>query len=117
VAGKYDLAEPLLKQSLEISGKVYGENDPDFVTSLNNLASLYADTGRYAEADTLYLRALDTIRAGVGEESAFFVKSLNNLAQYYYLGAGTQRLNRPIGSPWTLLEKPSARSTPHMPAP
>ena len=81
--GEYGKAEPLFKQSLEISKKVHGENDPDFALGLNNLANLYSETGRYAEAEPLYLRALEIIRAGAGEDNAFYVKSLNNLASLY----------------------------------
>jgi len=38
--GKYDEAEPLYKQSLEIKKKVYGEDHPSIATGLNNLAGL-----------------------------------------------------------------------------
>ena len=42
--GDYAKAEPLLKEALEIYGKVLGPEHPDVATSLNNLAMLLKAT-------------------------------------------------------------------------
>jgi tetratricopeptide (TPR) repeat protein len=51
--GQYDEAEEQFKAALG-SAKGFGEDDPRFATSLNNLAELYLAQGRYAEAEPLY---------------------------------------------------------------
>ena len=44
--GKLDEAEPLLKESLAIDKKVYGDEHPEIATDLNNLAQLLQDQVR-----------------------------------------------------------------------
>ena len=81
--GNYTAAEPLLLQALEIRRRTPGEDSPDFVTSLNNLAGLYSTLGRYGEAEQLYQRALDLVRAAIGEDNEYFLGALINLASLY----------------------------------
>jgi tetratricopeptide (TPR) repeat protein len=56
--GRYDEAEPLYKQALELRKRLLGENHPSTASSYNNLASLYNAMGRYEEAEPLYEQAL-----------------------------------------------------------
>jgi tetratricopeptide (TPR) repeat protein len=56
--GKYDEAEPLCRQSLEILRKVLGEEHPNFAGSLNNLAAVLRAQGKYDEAEPLYRQSL-----------------------------------------------------------
>ena len=79
----YAAAEPLLQQALEMRRRTTGEDSPDFVTSLNNLAGLYSALGRYSEAEQQYQRALDIVRAAVGEDNEYFAGALTNLASLY----------------------------------
>jgi CHAT domain-containing protein/tetratricopeptide (TPR) repeat protein len=78
--GRYDEAEPLFRQALEVRRAALGEGHPDFATSLNNLAFLLQATGRYDEAEPLFRRALEVRRAALGEDHPDFAQSLNNLA-------------------------------------
>lgn len=64
-AGQYAEAEESYQQSLRINEKALGAEHPDVVTSLNNLATLYAYQGRYAE---LYKRALSILEKQLGPE-------------------------------------------------
>jgi CHAT domain-containing protein len=48
--GAYAKAEPLYRQAIEIRKNALGEDHPDYATSLNNLAVLYAATNRPDEA-------------------------------------------------------------------
>ena len=50
--GRYEDAEPLCIQALQMSQKLLGQEHPDVATSLNNLALLYDHQGRYAEAES-----------------------------------------------------------------
>ena len=53
----YAQAKKLLLAALKEAEK-FGEQDPRFATSLNNLAELYRAQGKYAQAEPLYRRAL-----------------------------------------------------------
>ena len=44
--GRYEEAEPLYRQAMEIRRTALGEEHPDFATSLNNLAELHRAMGR-----------------------------------------------------------------------
>ena len=81
--GRYDAAEPLYKQAMEICRVALGEEHADFATSLNNLALLYKAQGRYEAAEPLYKQAMEIRRVALGEEHPDFATSLNNLALLY----------------------------------
>ena len=65
-AGRYEQAEPLYQQALEIRRQVLGEQHPDFAPSLGNLAGLYSETGRSEQAEPLYQQALEVFRQVLG---------------------------------------------------
>ena len=65
--GRYEEAEPLYLQALQLTRSLLGESHPDVATSLNNLAELYRSQGRYEEAEPLYLQALQLRRSLLGE--------------------------------------------------
>ena len=52
-------AEPLYAKAIEIRKRTMGENHPDYVVSLNNLAALYKSKGDYERAETLCRQALE----------------------------------------------------------
>jgi tetratricopeptide (TPR) repeat protein len=82
--GRYDQAEPLYLQALELSKRLLGEDHPHVATSLNNLAALYYSQGRYDQAEPLYLQALELSKRLLGEDHPHVAQSLNNLALLYY---------------------------------
>jgi tetratricopeptide (TPR) repeat protein len=51
--GKYREAIPIAEKILAIAKRVFGPENPDTVTSLNNLAGLYKTMGEYAKAEPL----------------------------------------------------------------
>ena len=51
--GRYDDAEPLYRQALEIGAATIGRAHPAYATHLNNLAVLHMDQERWAEAEPL----------------------------------------------------------------
>ena len=69
--GRYEEAEPLFIQSLDMRKKLLGEEHPDVATSLNNLAGLYYSQGRYEEAEPLYVQSLDMRKKLLGEEHPY----------------------------------------------
>jgi len=81
--GRYQEAEPLYLDALNIRKAELGERHPDTATSLNNLAGLYESQGRYQEAEPLLLDALNITKAELGERHPSTATSLNNLAELY----------------------------------
>ncbi|MEZ2319061.1 MAG: tetratricopeptide repeat protein [Microcoleus sp.] len=81
--GKYQEAIPLLERVLSIRKKVLGNEHPDVVTSLNNLAVLYESQGRYSEAEPLLRQALEMNKRLLGNEHPEVATSLHNLAALY----------------------------------
>ena len=83
--GRYEEAEPLFLQALELGRWLLGEDHPDVASSLNNLAALYKSQGRYEEAEPLLLQALESRRSLLGKNHSDVASSLNNLAYLYKL--------------------------------
>ncbi|TRT97624.1 MAG: tetratricopeptide repeat protein, partial [Microcystis aeruginosa Ma_OC_LR_19540900_S633] len=81
--GRYEQAEPLFKQSLELSKQLLGEDDLDIADSLDNLASLYQEWGQYEEAEPLFQQALALRERRLGEDDLDIAHSLDNLASLY----------------------------------
>ncbi|QJB45125.1 tetratricopeptide repeat protein [Dolichospermum flos-aquae] len=82
--GRYNDAEPLYLQSLDIRKRQLGDDHPDVASSLNNLALLYYSQGRYNDAEPLYLQSLDIRKRQLGDDHPDVASSLNNLALLYY---------------------------------
>ena len=77
---KYEKAQELYSQVLEIRKRVLGEEHPATATSYNNLASVYASQGEYRKAEGLYGKALRISERVLGEEHPATAASYNNLA-------------------------------------
>jgi tetratricopeptide (TPR) repeat protein len=81
--GRYNDAEPLLLQSLDIRKRQLGNDHPHVAQSLNNLAQLYYSQGQYNDAEPLYLQSLDIKKRQLGNDYPDVATSLNNLALLY----------------------------------
>ncbi|MDB9465507.1 tetratricopeptide repeat protein [Dolichospermum circinale] len=81
--GRYNDAEPLYLQSLDICKRQLGDDHPHVALSLNNLAVLYNFQGRYNDAELLYLQSLDICKRQLGNDHPHVASSLNNLALLY----------------------------------
>jgi tetratricopeptide (TPR) repeat protein len=68
--GRYNDAEPLYLQSLDIRKRQLGDDHPFVASSLNNLAVLYRSQGRYNDAEPLYLQSLDIIKRQLGDDNS-----------------------------------------------
>ncbi len=82
--GLYASAQEWYEQCVPLIESRLGKQDPDFATSLNNLANLYSLQGRYNKAEPLYQQALALRGRVLGEEHPDFATSLNNLANLYF---------------------------------
>ena len=78
--GRYEQAEPLLVQALELRKRLLGEDHPDVAASLNNLALLYRSQGRYDQAEPLFLQALEILERVLGDDHPNTKACRKNLA-------------------------------------
>jgi len=83
--GKFNDAEHLLTQTLNIRKQFCGTNNLLIANTLNNLGSLYGRTGKYSDAEPLFLQALDIRRKNLDENNYKIAESLNNLAAVYHV--------------------------------
>ncbi|MCI5157980.1 MAG: CHAT domain-containing protein, partial [Candidatus Electrothrix sp. AUS1_2] len=82
--GKYKEGVSLAEQAHIYAVKHLGLENPDTMTSINNLATLYKSQGRYAEAEPLYKEAFQLREKVLGKEHPDTLASINNLATLYY---------------------------------
>lgn len=78
--GRYEEAEPLFREALEIARNTIGTEHADYAIGLSNLADLLRATGRVEEAEPLYREALEITRVTRGPGHPDFALDLNNLA-------------------------------------
>ncbi|MCJ8279996.1 MAG: tetratricopeptide repeat protein, partial [Rivularia sp. ALOHA_DT_140] len=88
--GKHNQAIPLLKSALSIREKTLGEEHPDVVESLNNLALVYEALSNYDALQSLYLRTLNIYEKILGKEHQYVANILNKLARVYQLQGNYQ---------------------------
>jgi hypothetical protein len=78
--GQDSQAEQLFKRVMETRKRVLGEEHPDTLTSMANLASTYSNQGRWKEAEELKVRVMETFKRVLGEEHPSTLTSMANLA-------------------------------------
>jgi tetratricopeptide (TPR) repeat protein len=85
--GHYIDAEQMHKQSLETRRNMLGEEHPDLLTSMNNLAGTYSRQGRPVEAEELCLKVIVKRMKVLGEGHPDTLTSKGGLADtYFYRG-------------------------------
>ena len=78
--GRYDEAEPLYREAMQITGAALGKDHPDYAANLNNLAGLLRATGRTDAAEPLMREAMQITGAALGKDHPDYAANLNNLA-------------------------------------
>ena len=81
--GRYERAEPQLEAALATRKRVLGDEHPDTLIYMYNLAILYAEQGRYAEAESLFLETVETHKRVLGDEYPSTLASMHGLAILY----------------------------------
>lgn len=77
-------AEPLLREILEDTRRMYGPQHPEVGVILNNLGNAVSDfPERFAEAERIYLDSIAVLRAHPLAPPAELATSLNNLSGLY----------------------------------
>jgi tetratricopeptide (TPR) repeat protein len=66
--GKYELAKPLYRETLQLIEKALSKEHPNTLLSINNLAGLLYSQGKYELAEPLYRETLQLIEKALGKE-------------------------------------------------
>jgi tetratricopeptide (TPR) repeat protein len=78
--GSYNTAEEMNRRALEGFSRVLGEEHPNTLASINNLASTFWNQGRWKEAEELGVQVVETRKRVQGEEHPDTLASISNLA-------------------------------------
>jgi tetratricopeptide (TPR) repeat protein len=78
--GKYDQAEPLAREFVDICESSLGEHHPDVACGIHNLATLYHTNSKFELAEQQYKRALEICRKTLGNEHPATVRLLKSYA-------------------------------------
>ena len=78
--GKYEEAEQMHQQVLELKEKVLGQGHPDTLTSMNNLAAALRYQGKYEEAEQMHRQVLELSEKVLGQEHPDMLTSMKNVA-------------------------------------
>lgn len=82
--GKFDLAEPLYIEALNILKETKGVKHSEYwLTLINNLAQLYMAMGNYSASEPLQIEGLKIAKQQLGTKKIDYAISLNNLAELY----------------------------------
>ncbi|KAF2008245.1 hypothetical protein BU24DRAFT_210045, partial [Aaosphaeria arxii CBS 175.79] len=81
--GQYNEAEQLFVQVVELAKRVLGEEHPNTLTSMANLALIYTYQGRWKEAEELNMQVIELRKRVSGEEHPETLTIMANLASNY----------------------------------
>ncbi|MEM7349877.1 MAG: serine/threonine-protein kinase [Acidobacteriota bacterium] len=76
--GDFGRAEEHLREAVALREQL-GEESPDFVDNLHNLASILSERGTYDEAESLYRRVIDIREGSLGRDAPSMADSLMGL--------------------------------------
>ncbi|OSS52724.1 hypothetical protein B5807_02787 [Epicoccum nigrum] len=82
--GRYNAAGELFVQVIETTKRVLGDEHPDTLLSIGNLASTYSNQGRWSEAEKLNVQVMETTKRVLGDEHPDTLSSMANLASTYW---------------------------------
>ncbi|NHE58975.1 tetratricopeptide repeat protein [Cyclobacterium plantarum] len=83
--GRYEEASVYAEKAVLVAKKEFGEDNPKYAGTLNNLALMYKSMGRYADAEPLYLQAKEIRKEQLGEEHPYYANSLFNIGELFIL--------------------------------
>jgi len=106
-AGEGDLEEStqLLEQVIVQRERSSGVNTEEYATTLNNLASMYAQQERYDEAIVLQEKAMRVLKDAVGQDNVTNAIFSQNMAGFLLLAGKKREAEQVLASVPALLEK------------
>jgi tetratricopeptide (TPR) repeat protein len=81
--GRYKEAEPWYMQMTEMSKTLLGEEHPETLNSMDNLATTYSSQGRWKEGEELGVQVMEIRRKLLGKEHPRTLVTIANLATTY----------------------------------
>jgi tetratricopeptide (TPR) repeat protein len=81
--GRWNEAENLFVQVMGTRKRMLGEDHPDTLISMANLASTYKNEGRWKEAEELEVQVMETFKKVLGLEHPVLLDIIGNLATTY----------------------------------
>jgi tetratricopeptide (TPR) repeat protein len=78
--GKYEQAEEIHRQILELRETILGEEHPDTLTSMNNLALGLSNQGEYEQAEEMHRQELELCETVLGKDHPSTLTSMSNPA-------------------------------------
>jgi hypothetical protein len=81
--GQYKAAEELQVEVMETSKRVLGDEHPNTLSSIANLASTYKNQGRLKDAEELQVQVMEMTKRVLGDEHPDTLSSIANLAATY----------------------------------
>ena len=81
--GEHKEAEQLFMQVIATRRRVLGDEHPDTLTVISNLASTYWNQGRRKEAEELNIQVMEIRRRVLGDEHSDTLTSMSNMAVIY----------------------------------
>ncbi|KAH6970347.1 hypothetical protein BKA56DRAFT_735956 [Ilyonectria sp. MPI-CAGE-AT-0026] len=81
--GKWSEAEELSIEAVKIREELFGADDPDTLSSMAGLASIYRNQGRWEEAEKLLVQVMETCKTKLGADHPSTLTSMGNLASTY----------------------------------
>jgi tetratricopeptide (TPR) repeat protein len=82
--GRWKEAEELDVKVMEARSRVVGEEHPDTLTAMVNLAATYWNQGRSKEAEELFVKVMEARSRVLGEEHPSTLTAIANLAATYW---------------------------------
>jgi tetratricopeptide (TPR) repeat protein len=79
IDGQYKRAEELQVQVMQTRKRVLGDEHPDTLVSMNNLASTYKSQGRWKDAEELQVQVMQITKRVLGHEHPHTLTSVSNL--------------------------------------
>jgi non-specific serine/threonine protein kinase/serine/threonine-protein kinase len=81
--GLYDPAEPLARESLDLRRRELGDDHPETLGALHDLATQRWNQGRYDEAEPLFQEAMERERRVFGDDDPRTLRLMNSAANLY----------------------------------
>ena len=78
--GRYNVACLRYEEAIEVQIKLLGEEHPQTLGSMNNLALVLDSQGKYEEAELIHRQTLELRKKVLGKEHPETLTSMNNLA-------------------------------------
>src|SRR5580700_5367170 len=82
-SGRYQQAVALGAQASELARNLWGDSDPQYAATLNNLAEAHIALGSFVTAEPLHMKALEISRRALGETHTDVSNSMNGLGSLY----------------------------------